>query len=362
MTRAVFAIALLALLGAGTPAAAHPVAYNAPRTDLMADGNTVNFLTLLEAYVFRPETEDPAQAAAFGTQLYQERFLISAAGEPCTGTVDTWEWDEERNQTTISGSYRCPQTVTLETIAITDTVFQDLFEQYDHYLSITVGSQTRGAVLSRAQNSYPVDEQPSAADEDRTGQNTFLTVLKRFTGLGVEHILLGFDHLLFLLAVIIVVRKVRETLLLVTAFTLAHSLTLILAGLEIITVSPRIVEPLIALSIAYMAVRNLFLVRKKHAHFIRERWAATFLFGLLHGLGFAGALREVSIPSEYFVLALVMFNVGVEIGQMIVLTVILPWLALLREKRAKWEKPFIIASSSVVAALALFWTVERLLQ
>jgi hydrogenase/urease accessory protein HupE len=136
--------------------------------------------------------------------------------------------------------------------------------------------------------------------------------------LGVEHILTGADHLVFLLGLILVGGRLRSLVGVVSAFTLAHSITLALATLSIFAPSPRLVEPAIALSIAYVGVENLFV---KDAS---KRWRITFPFGLIHGFGFAAALREIALPRAQIPIALVSFNLGVEIGQLGVLAIALP--------------------------------------
>jgi hypothetical protein len=145
---------------------------------------------------------------------------------------------------------------------------------------------------------------------------------------------------LFLLMVVLLVRRVKKILLLVSAFTVAHSVTLVLAALQILTLSPRVVEPLIALSIAYMAARNVMSLWKRAYGQTdargAERLGVTAGFGLVHGLGFAGALAEVQIPQNFFVPAILWFNLGVEVGQLGILLVLVPllwWIDRLKHRR-----------------------------
>jgi hydrogenase/urease accessory protein HupE len=170
--------------------------------------------------------------------------------------------------------------------------------------------------------------------------------------MGVEHILLGFDHLVFLLGLILVGGKWRSLLLVVTAFTVAHSVTLALAALGIWAPSPRIVEPAIALSIAYVGVENYFV---KDAD---GRWRITLPFGLVHGFGFAGALQEVGLPEGDVPKALFLFNVGVELGQLAVLAVTLPLLAAAR-RRGWLTARGVKAASAAIVLLGVFWFVTR---
>ena len=177
-----------------------------------------------------------------------------------------------------------------------------------------------------------------------------------YLALGYQHILpLGFDHILFVLSLFLLSPKLKPVLWQATAFTIAHSVTLGLAMYKIIKVPSAIIEPLIALSIMYVALENIFSPRLKPG-----RIAVVFVFGLVHGLGFAGALGDLGLPQNAYLLSLIMFNVGVELGQ---LTIILLAFFLL----AKWfrNKPYyrpaiVIPLSVIIAAIAGFWTVQRL--
>lgn len=170
--------------------------------------------------------------------------------------------------------------------------------------------------------------------------------------MGIEHILLGYDHLVFLFGLVLVGGRWRSLLLVVTAFTLAHSITLGLAVLGVWAPSPRIVEPLIALSVAYVGVENQFV---KDAE---KRWRITFPFGLIHGFGFAGALGEIQLPKADVPKALLGFNLGVEAGQLVTLAVVLPLIAVAR-KREWFQKRGVRILSWAIAALGLVWFVVR---
>ncbi len=175
--------------------------------------------------------------------------------------------------------------------------------------------------------------------------------------LGYLHILpLGFDHILFILSLFLLNPRLKPVLLQATAFTVAHSITLGLAIYQVITPVTKIIEPLIAVSILYVALENIFSPRLK-----ASRIAVVFVFGLVHGMGFAGALGQIGLPKNDYLLSLVMFNLGVELGQV---TVILLAYFLF----AKWfgNKPFyrravVIPLSVLIAVTAGFWTVQRLL-
>jgi hydrogenase/urease accessory protein HupE len=178
-----------------------------------------------------------------------------------------------------------------------------------------------------------------------------------FIGLGVEHILLGFDHVLFVLALLLSFVSLRNTLKSVTAFTLAHSVTLILAGTGIVVLTPRIVEPIIALSIAFVAIGTVFLRRYALFRSVETKAGMIFLFGLFHGLGFAGLLQDFSIPEGRFLSSLLFFNVGIEIGQLLIIIVLLPIIYLFRSKA--WYPLAIKIIAVMISAVALIWFIER---
>ncbi|MDP4217839.1 MAG: HupE/UreJ family protein [Bacteroidota bacterium] len=174
--------------------------------------------------------------------------------------------------------------------------------------------------------------------------------------LGYTHILpFGLDHILFVLSLFLLSPRLKPVLWQATAFTVAHSVTLGLAMYHLITPPARIVEPLIALSIVYVALENVVSPRLKPS-----RVGVVFLFGLVHGLGFAGALGQLGLPQSAYLPSLVMFNLGVELGQ---LTIILAaWFLI-----GKWfgERPYyrrriVVPLSLAIAAVAAFWTIQRI--
>ena len=166
----------------------------------------------------------------------------------------------------------------------------------------------------------------------------------------------GLDHILFVLGLFLLSVRLAPLLIQVTAFTVAHTLTLALSVYGVVSLPSSIVEPLIAASIVYVAVENILTPQLKP-------WRAlvVFGFGLLHGLGFAGVLQEVGLPHGQFVPALVSFNVGVELGQLAVIA--LAYLAVgIWGRNRPWYRPrVVIPASATVAAVGLFWTVQRAL-
>ena len=181
-------------------------------------------------------------------------------------------------------------------------------------------------------------------------------VAGRFIEQGIFHIINGPDHILFILGLIIVGGSVRRLLSVVTAFTIAHSITLSLTVLGLTSLAPRFVEPLIALSIVAVAMVNL--VRGRSDQEIRV-WMA-FSFGFFHGFGFAGALSEVGLPRQALGWSLASFNIGVEIAQACIVVLAVPVLEYIRRRNQDWSLVLIRAASVIIALAGGFWFVERI--
>jgi HupE/UreJ protein len=180
-------------------------------------------------------------------------------------------------------------------------------------------------------------------------------VIAQYLRLGYTHILpKGTDHILFVLGIFFLARRVKPVLIQVTAFTIAHTITLALTIYGVVSLRPAIVEPLIALSIVYVAVENLLTDELNP-----WRVALVFAFGLIHGMGFAGVLSQLGLPRSEFLPALVSFNVGVEAGQLTVIAAAFLAVGALRNK--SWYRPRVVVPASIaIAAVGLFWALERI--
>ena len=178
------------------------------------------------------------------------------------------------------------------------------------------------------------------------------SVLWKYFVLGIEHILTGYDHLLFLVSLVLIASRFKDALKIVTAFTIGHSITLFLVATDRIQVSSHWVEALIALTICYVAVENMFVQKAKW------RWLLTALFGLIHGMGFAGALAETGLPKSNLIGSLLTFNLGVEAGQLMFLCLLLPFLLWLR--RFPWYRKMMITTSCLIFVMAFYWLIQRL--
>jgi hydrogenase/urease accessory protein HupE len=211
--------------------------------------------------------------------------------------------------------------------------------------------------LSPTRTAFVVQAAPGAAE-----------VATTYLRLGIEHILFGFDHLLFVLALVILVRDWRRVAVTVTAFTIAHSITLAAATLGFVNVPGPPVEATIALSIMLVAVEILNARQGRPSLTARLPWLVAFSFGLLHGFGFAGALAEVGLPQHAIPVALLFFNVGVEIGQLVFVAAVLSLIWVLRHVASRlWEATRVgrafdrldVTVAYGIGVIAAYWLIER---
>jgi hypothetical protein len=193
----------------------------------------------------------------------------------------------------------------------------------------------------------------------QAGTGSLRQTALRYLGLGIEHILLGIDHLLFVLGLLLIVRGAWMLIKTITAFTLAHSITLALATLGFVEVPSPPVDAAIALSIMFLAAEILRARQGRPGLAARAPWVVAFAFGLLHGLGFAGALSQLGLPPREIPLALLFFNVGVEIGQLMFVAAFLGLAWALRQLRVRWPHPAALLPGYAIGTLAAFWFIER---
>lgn len=189
---------------------------------------------------------------------------------------------------------------------------------------------------------------------------SIVEVIKDYTVLGVEHIWFGWDHLLFVLCLLLLISGFAKLVKTITAFTLAHSITLVLSTLGLVTLPGPPVEAIIALSIVFLAREYYFTLQGKESLTARSPWIVAFSFGLLHGFGFAGALSEIGLPQQQIVNSLLFFNLGIELGQVIfvVLMIVLAWLI---RNIFTPNKQMRICMTYGIGALASFWLIERII-
>jgi hydrogenase/urease accessory protein HupE len=343
------AMALVSAMADG-PAEAH-VGGTTGFATITVDGQTVRYVLTLSVDALEQSGAMSAGgplAVAGGSlaDLPGRRVAVVADGAACAPLPGTLiPPDSGRPSITATVLYACPAPP--RSLLVRDELFVELGRDH-HTLANIEWPEGRDQLV------FDPDHREAriaiAGDlPDQAGAESAESGPWPYFRMGVEHILTGFDHIMFLLALMLRGGRLRSLLGIVTAFTVAHSITLSLAVLHVATLPSRVVEPLIALSIAYVALENMLFRRLPS-----RRWAVSFGFGLVHGFGFAGALIELGLPRRSLVEALVFFNVGVEAGQAMIIALLLP--GLIWVYRLAWERRVVSAFSAVLflAALALF--------
>jgi hydrogenase/urease accessory protein HupE len=345
-------VALVACLAGLGEAEAHSVGisrgeYRVEGHDVLAQltfarGELIDSLPELDANHDRLLSGEELAAARGALERTIVGGLEVRGAGPCPGALQDARLTEQ-DGLEVRAVYHCPAPATRVRVEL--SFLEALSYGHRHLAGIAAPGARQQAVVYAGQ---PTFEVALAGSPGPSGAVVSLFFL------GIEHILTGYDHLAFLLGLILVGGRLRSLSLVVTAFTVAHSLTLGLAALGVWAPSPSLVEPAIALSIAYVGVENWFVADAS------RRWRITFPFGLIHGFGFAGALREIALPRAEVPLALVSFNAGVEAGQLAVLLLILPVVLWLR--RRPWFAAGGMRGASAVLALAgLAWFVGRVI-
>lgn len=296
-----------------------------------------------------PASELQTQATEFAQSLPNELRFVDAQGQAIqfeftlTNLSINENPDLEIARESLL-SYSAPITQPIDSLAVSwpETLGNLIFR-------ISSGGELKAGLYVMA------GEQSDLVELNLAGQQS--QSLLDYVIIGFEHILpLGLDHILFVIGIYLLSQAWRALLWQVSAFTLAHTITLALATLGVVSVSPSIVEPLIALSIVYVAIENLFRHRLSNA-----RIALVFGFGLLHGLGFAGVLSEIGLDPSAFIPSLIAFNIGVELGQLCVIALMFALLGFWLGKTKYWENWVRIPLSVIIALVGAFWFVERIL-
>jgi hypothetical protein len=291
------------------------------------------------------DREVNAAAAYFATDVV-DQIVIARAGKRCDGKFVGASLTEE-DGLAIRAHYDCAVDASAAPTDVDFALAKRLSTGHRHLAHLVTASGESDAVAFASSTTFAIPSASGAAPKESASRLAFFK-------LGVEHILTGFDHLVFLFGLILIGGRLRSLLAVITAFTVAHSITLGLAVMGVFAPPPAVIEPLIAASIAYVGVENFFV---KNAE---GRWRITAPFGLVHGFGFAGALAEVGVPKTEVPLTLFLFNFGVECGQLMVLAVVLPILWLAR-KRGWLDARAVKGLSVVVILLGTFWLVQRVL-
>lgn len=323
-----FTLGLLLLLMTALPSLAHDPRYS-------------SILLRLEATQLRISLVAPVGKEAG----LRQRLALEADGKPVVTEGESLLTDPS-NRTVLLDTYAAlarPRRL---------TVAQRLFPEDPQSRTIVLlysgGSLVREEVLDAAHPSF------SWTDQQRAESS--LSVARRFVVEGVSHIFAGPDHVLFIVGLLLLGGSLRQLIKIATAFTLAHSVTLCLAATKTVTLSPSIVEPLIALSIVAVGIDNLLAKPGE-----RDTRALMALgFGLIHGFGFAGALAEVGLPKQALGLSLGAFNLGVELGQLAIVLTVAPALALLSKRAPQAGRRAVLAGTVVVILLGALWFLQRI--
>ncbi len=315
---------------------------------IAVDGASVRYTLTLWPAVLPPQIAQGIRDARAGDTAARDRLLavlrekvaLTAEGRRCVaGLGSARPGTAEGESLTLAVEFACGAPV--RELVIRDDLFDALGPDY-HTLARIDG------LGATAQFAF----QPDARETRATAEGG--RGVASFVLLGVEHILGGWDHLLFLLALLLRGGGWWSLVRIVTAFTCSHSVTLALAVLDVVAMPGRLVEAVIALSIALVAAENLVA-----RPVVSRRWVVSFCFGLVHGFGFSSALREAGLPVDGLVRSLLGFNVGVELGQALVVAAALPLLALVR--RTRWERRVIWSSSAAMVVVGVVLFVERAL-
>ncbi len=331
-------------------------------------------------------TVTAAEVTALSTLLYDylERALslrvqgagglsrIDARMDPPSASVACWPSPTAEDQALLRVTlvYRIPDGAR-ELVLRSDLPATTATPDHAHFVKLSQGSgfdpsipgHSSQIVLKEGEEfRFPLKEPPGKAmpgvpvppEYGPPGPEAPADPLWQFFRLGVEHIWTGYDHLLFLAALIVVAPGVLDLLKIATAFTVSHSVALALAVFGVVRLTGSIVEPAIALTIVYVALENYRPVKTS------RRWKVALVLGLIHGLGFADALREMELTRSSLAACVLSFNLGVEAGQVVVLAALFPLLAWARRGRPDASfRSFVRVASSAIAVVGLFWFVER---
>lgn len=344
-----FILAGLAATLLPAPLAAHEFSASYSRLQVEGPVLRVQFtLNVVDLHQLQPPPDTNADGEISDQELIASRENITKAIE---GNFRV-EGPEAPSSTEIEGYERDGPSVLrlnllykfghdLSNLRVTSTMAN--ITQSDHYHMLQIAAD-------ESTYQYVLDLNHPFIDLDLVGP-TLGESFRSFVVLGMEHIVTGYDHLAFLVGLLVTTSTLLALIKVVSSFTVAHSITLALATLGIVTLPPRLIESLIALSIAYIAIEN-FMGRT-----LVHRWKITFLFGLVHGFGFSNILREMELTRRLMAVSLFSFNIGVEIGQLLFVCIVFPLIYYVAGSR--WKEQFLAATSLAIMALGFYWFVQR---
>jgi hydrogenase/urease accessory protein HupE len=341
-----------ALVFAAAPALAHPVPFS--YLDLRLQRDAIQGTLVVHVYDAAHDlTIEPieklldrsiaSQQSAALARMLGARLTVTADGRPLTA-----EWSPGAevlaDRQSLKFSLRFPLAAPAGRLGLMAAFFP-YDPQHQTFLNVYDGDALTQAILDAGHSQFEYFA--------GTHQGA-VAVVRRFLPAGISHILIGPDHLLFLLGLLLLGGTIRHLVAIVTAFTAAHSLTLSLAALNLVSPPARIIEPAIALSIVYVGADNLLIRGGRDV----RAWIA-FAFGFIHGFGFAGVLREMNLPRRALGWSLFSFNLGIEIGQLLVVLIVATALAALRSRSEQAGRQLAFAGSVVVIVAGTFWFIQR---
>jgi hydrogenase/urease accessory protein HupE len=349
---AVRKLILVALLLAARPVFAHPVPFS--YLDIQLQPSSVDVALVAHIYDLGHDMKiSPAEQLLDPTLVDQREKAMQTMLAPrielsADGRALTPEWGPTeilRDRQSVRFHLRYAVTSPPGSIALSTVMFP-YDPMHQTFINVYEGETLTSQMI--------VDAKHPRIEYFAGTRQGVAAVVKKFIPAGVHHILIGPDHLLFLVGLLLLGGSIRQLMIVVTSFTVAHSITLSLAALNIVTPPARLIEPAIALSIVYVGADNLLSQGGRDV----RGWIA-FAFGFIHGFGFANVLREMELPRRALGWSLFSFNIGVEIGQLLVVVLVATAFAMLRQ-RSEWSRRHLaFAGSIVVIAAGAFWFVQR---
>ncbi|MGM0875163.1 MAG: HupE/UreJ family protein [Bacillota bacterium] len=276
-------------------------------------------------------------------KYFQSNFLVFNQGVKLEGAIVETDVERKLDREYANIIFHFPiENKDTAALQITyDIFFEDNDPAHRNIVSYDLGNKTGQFVFTSSERDFHL------------GKETMLGQSIPFIKLGLHHILIGLDHILFIIALVVTSRKIIDVIKIMTLFTLAHSVTLGLTALKLLSIPADIVEPLIALSVAFVAIERFLGLSEKY------RFGVVFIFGLIHGIGFAGAL-ELSNPTDWTAIwPIFTFNVGVEVGQALIIALLFPMLLFIR--KFKWSYPVHFAVNTAIFIIGLTWYFQRFL-
>ncbi|WP_048692116.1 HupE/UreJ family protein [Catenovulum maritimum] len=323
---------------------------------------------------------DISQDNAIKNNLIQSFFKVNNQSQTCIVNRIVQKALDNINSTQYHLLFQCP--TALDQVKLTYHLSESLTNDHKNYLTIKIAGRTQVITLDRLNNQHQIpvkklidlwqieliDNNFEPNNQNLAEQNSFWSEISRvwsatshYFFIGIEHIIFGYDHLLFLLALILLPSSIRHLVLTITFFTIAHSLTLALSLFELVSVPIWLVESFIAASIIFVALENIKRLNKysdiQQPSYYNNRLRISFVFGLIHGLGFSFILKEMGLTQD-LVPSLIFFNLGVETGQVALVILFIPLLYALH--KSKKCSVLLQISSLILVFIGSFWLIQRI--